>query len=142
MYDNNGEYINGFIERKAGGTIEGSIVIEGIDLSPITAVMFKREDEKYLWIRRKDALVYDEKTQRYNNKKREPRFEAYLKFQVNDNVVAYRGEFYFMRWKFSAVGIWDAVFGRTKGRINLFVEKLPMSKQDIINATNKKLNNE
>lgn len=128
------EYVNGYIERRSEGKYEGSVKIEGIDLSPIQAVFFKQESESYIWLRRKDALSYNYELQTYVTKKREPRWEAYLKKQTDeDNVVAYKGEFYFMRFKFSIVGVWDSVDGIRKNRLNLFVERLPMNKQDIIN---------
>ena len=128
------EYINGYIERKAEGKYEGSIKIEGIDLSPISGVFFKQESESYLWIRRKEMLVYNQELQRYITKTREPRFETYLKKTIGaSGFVEYVGEFYFMRFKFKIKAIWDAVFGIEKNRLNLFVERLPMEKQDIIN---------
>ena len=84
-------------------------------------------------------LVYDEYTQQYKSKKREPRWEAYLEKQMNENgVVAYKGEFYFMCFRFSIIGVWDAVQGMEKKRINFFVERMPMNEQNIINGLNKR----
>jgi len=137
------EAINGFIERKAGGTFEGTIKVWGVDLSPIQGVLFKDGGKNYLWLKRKDKLVYDSEQQKYDTKKREPRWEAYLEKQFDENnVIAYKGEFYFMRFRFSVVGIWDSVLGMQKNRLNLFVERLPMEKQDIIRKINERNSNE
>jgi len=138
MTNSYGEYINGYIERKSGGGFDGALMIESIDISPITAVAFKEGDKTYLWLRRKDMLVYDEKTQQYKTRKREPRWEAYLEKQMDGNTVAYKGEFHFLMFKYEIVGVWDKVFGKEKSRMNFFVERLPMEKQDIINGINKR----
>lgn len=132
MLNGNGEYINGYLERKSGGRYEGEIFVEGINLSPIQGVMFKQNDKNYLWLRRKDMLVYNADAQRYDTRKREPRWEAYLEKQVDGDVVAFKGEFPFMRLRFSIVGVWDYVLGRDKSRINFFIERLPMERQDLI----------
>ena len=140
MINSLGEYINGYIERKSGGQYSGSVVVDGIDLSPIQCVSFKQDGKNYLWLRRKDMLVYDEKTQQYLTKKREPRWEAYLEKQMDGNTVAYKGEFYFLMFKYEIVGVWDSVFGKEKSRLNFFIERLPMERQDIINGINKRNN--
>lgn len=126
------EYINGYIERKHDGRIDGGIRIEGIDLSPITAVMFTRDGETYLWLKRSDKLTYNAEQQCYISTKREPRWEAYLKKNMDGNKIVYKGEFVFLRFRFSITGIWDNVLGKESGRMNLYVERLPMQKQDII----------
>ena len=131
------DYIDGYIQRGKDGKYEGCIKVEGVDLSPIQAVMFRDEDKTYLWIRRKDILEYDFETTRYIRRKREPRLEAYLEKQLDGNTVAYKGEFMFLRFRFSVKGVWDAVEGFDKGRLNLYVERLPMERQDIINALKK-----
>jgi len=137
----NGEYINGYVERKAGGEYSGELTVEGISLSPIVAQYFKHNDENYLWLKRKPLLEYDTQTMKYNKREREPQFESYLKKQNNDGTFAYVGNFTFMRFIFKIVGIWDSVMGVGKnGRLNLFVERLPMSEQTIINAINKRKN--
>lgn len=138
MTNSYGEYINGYIERKNGGKYEGVLMIDSVDMSPICAVSFKQDDKTYLWLRRKDMLVYDDKTQQFLTKKREPRWEAYLEKQVDGSTVAYKGEFHFLMFKYEIVGIWDSVFGKEKSRMNFFVERLPMEKQDIINGINKR----
>ena len=140
MIDGYGEYINGYIERKSGGRFDGMLMIDSIDISPITAVAFKKEDKTYLWLRRKEMLVYDEKTQQYKTRKREPRWEAYLEKQMEGSTVSYKGEFHFLMFKYEIVGIWDSVLGKEKSRMNFFVERLPMEKQDIINGINRKDN--
>ena len=138
--DANSEYINGYIERRSGGRFDGTLRIDGVDISPITAVAFKEEGKTYLWLRRKDMLVYDENTQQYLTKKREPRWEAYLEKQMDGSTVAYKGEFHFLMFKYEIVGVWDSVFGKERSRMNFFVERLPMEKQDIINAINERVN--
>lgn len=138
MVDSNGDFISGFVERKGDGRIEGCVSIEGIDLSPITGKMFKRDDDEsiWLWLRRKELLEYDERTQKYRTRQRTPIWEAYLKKQLNGNAVAFKGEFYFMRLKFSIVGVWDSIIGRDKGRLNLYVDRKGMNEQDIIQKIN------
>lgn len=131
------DYINGYVERKKDGTYGGSLTIEGINLQGgITAVYFKDEDENYLWIRRKKVLEYDFESQVYRERDAKPQFEAYLKKQLENNAVAYKGEFAFMRFKYSITGVWDKVLGNDKHRLNLFVERLPLSQQTIINSIN------
>ncbi len=130
---------NGFIESGGDG-YEGEISVEGINLSPIVGVMFKQEGSVYLWLKRKDMLVYNANEQRYTSRKKEPRWEAYLKKQMMDNTVAFKGEFVFMRFRFSIVGVWDKVFGHSKKRINFFVDRLPMDKQNIIQGIRRRNN--
>ena len=131
-------YTNGYIERRKDGRYEGEIDVEGVDLSPIVGTLFKKGDSTYLWLRRKDLLEYDEKTEKYVNRKREPRWEAYLKKQMDGNVIAYMGEFVFMHFKFSIKGVWDSVLGYSNNRMNFYVERMPMSKQTIINNINER----
>lgn len=133
-----GDYINGYIERRSGGEYLGTIKVEGIDLSPIQAQYFKRDGDTWLWIKRKQLLEYDSHTMKYTKREREPRFEAYLKKQNDNGTFAYVGEFLFMRFKFKIVGIWDAIVGNDKGRLNLYVERLPMNEQTIINGINQR----
>lgn len=135
-------YINGSIERKNGGRYEGSVKVQGIDLSPIEATFFKDDNgDSYLWLKRAPIMEYDFDTQSYRTRKRKPVFEAYLKKQLDENVVAYKGEFMFMRFKFSIIGIWDTILGKENQRLNLFVERLPMSQQTILNDINERKKN-
>lgn len=134
----NDDFNNGFIKRVGEGRYEGNISIEGINLSPIVGTLFKKEDKTYLWLRRKDMLVYDDKEQRYKKRKREPRWEAYLGKTVGDNTVSFRGEFPFMRWRFSIVGVWDKVEGRDTQRLNFYVERLPLERQDLLRLNTQK----
>lgn len=133
-----GEYINGYIERKSDGVFEGELVIEGgINLSPIEAQFFKTDGITHIWLKRKRALEYDEKSQMFKKREREPRWECYLKKQLDGESVAYKGEFVFMHFRFSIKGILDNVLGNDKKRrINLFVDRMPMEKQTIINSIN------
>jgi hypothetical protein len=131
--------INGHIERRRDGKYTGSISVHGIDLSPIDATFFKDEnDDTYLWLKRSPVLEYDFDTQSYKSRHRRPSFEAYMKKQMDDGVVAFKGQFMFMRFKFSIVGIWDVVLGKETNRMNLFVERLPMSQQTILNDINER----
>lgn len=136
MLDYKGDYISGYLERTKEGKYEGELYCEGISLSPICGVLFKKEGKTYLWLKRKDILVYDAQEQRYIKRKREPRWEAYLEKQLDQASIAYKGKFSLMRFRFSITGIWDRVFGRTNERLNFFVERLPMNEQDIINGYN------
>lgn len=131
------DYINGFIERKQGGRYEGKITIDGILLPAISAVFFKDGDSNYLWLKRKKVLDYDFESQTYKEREARPQWEAYMKKQTDNNTVAYKGEFFFMHFGYSIVGVWDKVFGKDKQRLNLYVERKPMGQQALINAINK-----
>ena len=130
------DYINGYVERKQGGRYEGKLSIDGILLPSITATYFKDDGENYLWIRRKKVLEYDFETQTYKEREARPQFEAYLKKQLDGDAVAYKGEFFFMRFKYSIIGVWDKILGNDCQRLNLFVERLPLTQQTIINSIN------
>lgn len=131
-------YISGYIERKNGGRYEGSLSIQGIDLSPVEATFFKDGDENYMWLKRKPIMEYDMESQSYRTRQRKPYFEAYLKKQSDNNVVSYKGEFVFMRFKFVVSGVWDGVLGKDSQRMNLFIERMPVSQQTILNDINKR----
>lgn len=132
-------YINGYVERKERGAYLGSLNIEGIALSPIQGVYFTDEGNNYLWLKRKRVLEYDAESQTYKEREASPKWEAYLKKEIDGSVVAYKGEFNFLRFRFSIVGVWDRVLGTDKKqRLNLFVERLPMGKQTIINGINER----
>ena len=135
---NDSGYTNGYVERKVGGRYEGSVRVYGIDLSPIEATFFKDGYDSWLWLKRKPIMEYDMESQSYRTRQRKPSFEAYLKKVTDDGVVAYKGEFMFMRFRFSIVGVWDSVLGKENQRLNLFVERLPMSKQTILNDINER----
>lgn len=133
MYE---DFVNGYIQKN-GDKYSGELSIDGIRLQGgITAIYFKEEGETYLWLRRKKILEYSFESQTYREREATPQFEAYLKKQIDGNAVAYKGEFAFMRFKYSIVGTWDKVLGLEKQRLNLFVERLPMSEQTIINSIN------
>ena len=133
-------FANGYIQRSHGGLYDGKITIDGILLPEIFAVFFKDDNnENHLWIKRKKVLEYDAISQTYNEREAIPHWEAYLKKQLDGNTVAYKGEFYFMHFKYSIVGVWDAIFGKdVRQRLNLYVERLPIEHQVIINAINKR----
>lgn len=130
------DYINGYIQRSQGGSYDGKITIEGILLPAISAVFFKDDGENYLWLKRKNVLDYDHESQTYKEREAKPKWEAYLKKQLDGDTVAYKGEFFFMHFRYSISGVWDKVLGNEKQRLNLFVERLPLSQQTIINSIN------
>ena len=140
---NGEEYINGYIERHRGGKQKGVLRIERIDLSPIEGRYFTNSDgRKMLWLKRTPMLVYDDVLDKYERREKKPMWEAYLFKQQNSGDIAYRGEFVFLRFRFSIVGIWDKVL-TDKFRLNLFVERMPMKAQNIIKKiaeTKKKFN--
>lgn len=133
------DYINGYIQRTKNGSYEGRVTIDGVTLPTITAVFFRDGDENYLWLKRKKVLDYDFESQSYREREANPQWEAYLKKQLKDSTVAYKGEFMFLRFKYSIVGVWDGVFGKDEQRLNLFVERLPMSEQTIVKGINKRI---
>lgn len=133
------DYINGYIQRTKGGSYEGRVTIDGVTLPTITAVFFRDGDENYLWLKRKKVLDYNFESQSYKEREAEPRWEAYLKKQLKGSTVAYKGEFMFLRFRYSIVGVWDGVFGKDEQRLNLFVERLPMSEQTIVKGINKRI---
>jgi len=138
MYE---DYINGFVERTRDG-YAGRITIEGINLGEIVATYFKKENETFLWLRRMKILEYDDMSQSYVERDARPKWECYLKKQVDDNVVAFKGEFNFMRFRFSIAGVWDGVLGMDKHRLNLYVERMEKKQQRIINNINERKKNE
>lgn len=136
------ESSDGYVQRNSDGSFGGAIKIEGVDLSPIEAVYFKREGDTYLWLKRKPLLEYDHKTESYKERQKEPRWECYLKKQLEEGAVAFKGEFIFLRFRFNIVGVWDAVLGNDKKqRLNLYIERLPLSQQTIINNINERKRN-
>ena len=141
MVDNG--YVNGFLERKSNGEYQGNLTIDGVNISPIIGQYFKQDNEVYLWLRRKNILEYDDISMSYNEKDVQPRWECYLKKQVDKNMIAYKGTFFFMRFSFEIIGIWDRVLGNDKHhRLNLYVDRLPMAQQSIINNINKRKRDE
>lgn len=137
------DYVNGYIQRTNDGLYLGRITIEGISLGNITGVYFQKDGDNYLWLKRKKVLEYDDKTQSYREREPQPRWEAYLKKELSGDAVAYQGEFNFLHFRFSIIGIWDRVLGTDKHhRLNLFVERLPMAQQTIINGINERRKNE
>lgn len=133
---------NSYIERKHGGKYEGKLYIDGVDLSPIEGAYFQQDGENYLWIKRKPILEYDDETETFKEREREPRWEAYLKKQKTENTIAYKGNCAFLRLKYSISGVWDNILGKERNRLNLYVERLPMNQQTIINGIIKRKNGE
>ena len=129
-------YVNGYIQ-KVGGKYTGALTIDGISLlGGVSAVYFKQDGNVYLWIKRMEILDYDHASGTYKTRRARPYFEAYMKKTSESGAVAYKGEFVFMRMKYSICGVWDSVLGLERQRLNLYVERLPMSQQTIINSIN------
>lgn len=133
----NDDFISGYIERKKDGEYSGSIKVDGVDLSPITATLFKQDGNLYLWLKRKDIMEYDYDTSSFITRKREPQWECYLKRKLQDNTSVIKGEFIFLRFKYTITGIWDSIIG-DKQRINLFVERLPLKEQTLLKEINER----
>lgn len=122
---------DGFLEKTRSGTYEGNIIIEGIDLSPITGIYFKENGKFWLWLKRKDKIDYDFKDGTYTKRVAVPYWECYLEKQPNGRI-AYKGFFIFCHFKYSIVGMWDK-YMKDKDRINFYIERLPQEEQTIIN---------
>ena len=133
-----GDYINGFVQRESHGEYRGQLSVEGIDLSPIEAQYFKKDGSTYLFIKRKPIMVYDTETCSYRNRERKPNVEIYMKKQIDGDTVAFKGDFMFMRFKFNIVGVWDKILGKDNHRLNLYVERLPMSEQTLLRSINER----
>lgn len=137
------DYINGYIERQPNGQYAGKISIEGVALGTIEGIYFKQDGDNYLWLKRRRILEYDADTQSYKEREAKPQWEAYLKKITVDDGVVYRGEFNFIHFRFSIIGLWDKILGTdSRHRLNLVVERLPMSQQTIINGINERKRNE
>ena len=137
-----GDYVNGHIERTAQGGYSGQLRVEGIDLSPIEAQYFKKDGDIFLFIKRKPIMDYDIASESYITRERRPALQIYMKKQLNDNgVIAYVGEFMFMRFKFKIEGVWDKILGKEKHRLNLYVERLPLSEQTLLKSINERKRN-
>lgn len=136
------DYNNGFIDKDSNGEYVGDINIEGINLSPICGQYFKKDGDTYIWIKRRPILEYDFKTESYSRREREPTFECYLKKQPDGDAVSFKGEFFFMRFRFSITGVWDSyVYGDSHRRLDLYIERMPAEQQTIINSINERKKN-
>lgn len=143
MMEYYGDDTNGYLERKQGGRYEGKITVEGVNLSPIVGQYFKKGEKTYLWLKRKRLLEYDTNTQTYNERERKPQWEAYLEKQLDGDMVAFKGEFVFLRFRFEIRGVWDKILGQEKQqRLNLYVERMPLAQQTIINGINERKSKE
>lgn len=137
----NEDFISGYVERKKDGDYSGVLKIDGVDLSPIVATLFRQDGNKYLWLRRKDIMEYDYDTSSFITRKREPQWECYLESGLQNNSPIMKGQFIFLRFKYSITGVWDVVIGE-KQRINLFVERLPLKAQTLLNEINERKRND
>lgn len=127
---------SGYIERVSKGCYEGALDVEGVDLTPIEGVYFQEDAESLLWLKRKPVIEYNSFEMKYLPRPAEPRWEAYLKKEEKDGI-AYRGEFVFLHFRYAIVGIWDIGLS-DRNRLNLYVERLPMTEQNIINSINER----
>lgn len=125
------EYINGYIQRTPEGLYDGRLKIDGVDISPIEGMYFRENGDNYLWIKRKPILVYDQEQMKFNERRPNPYWEAYLK-KVGNTAYSFYGTFLFMRFKYNIYGIWDRNLGVERKRLNFFIERLPMKEQTII----------
>ena len=142
MFDIGG-YVNGFIQRRSGGKYQGDLIIDGVALDGgIDAQYFTLNHKNYLWIKRKPIMQYDFELQQYTIRKRKPYFECYLEKQIDNNVVAYKGKFTFLRFNYSIIGVWDKILGKDLQRLNLYVERMPMKEQTILNSINERKRND
>ena len=137
-----GDYKNGFLQREEGGSYEGRLTIDGVNISPIEGKYFKRDGELWLWLRRKPIMEYDFETQKFKTRSRSPVWEVYMQRKMMGAESAFKGEFFFLKFKYSITGIWDRVLGKDKRRLNLFVDRLPLSEQSLINKINEKKKND
>ena len=136
MFD---DYVNGYIERVKGGRYEGRVTIDGVRLDNIEGVYFERNGHNYLWLKRKPKMEYDMKLGIFVERPSTPAWETYLEKTTEKGVVAYKGECIFMRFRYSVTGIWDAVLGKDKQRLNLFVERMADKDQTIIRSINESI---
>jgi hypothetical protein len=124
---------NGHIELR-NGKYTGELSIEGIDLSPIVGIYFKKDDQYWLWLKRKDIIEYDFETDNYTKRKPKPYWECYLK-KTYDTKIAYKGTFVFCHFKFDIYGIWDRNL-KEKERLNFIIER--SKEQTLINKIKNK----
>lgn len=136
------EHVDGFVERDKKGNYVGQITIDGVSLGDIECQMFDEKGKKYIWLKRSPILEYDDKAMMFKRRERRPIWECYLEKQYEDRNVIFRGEFAFLRFKYSIVALWDKQIGLDNQRLNLYIERLPMSKQSIINKINERKRNE
>lgn len=132
-------YVNGFLEKSSEKANEyaGTLRIDGVDISPIHGMYFRKDSDSYLWIKRKPILDYDIGTMTYRERERVPKWECYLRKTMVGDTPMYVGTFFFLRFKYEIRGIMDSVLGNTdRNRINFYVERLPMKEQTIINEIN------
>lgn len=132
---------NGFLQRH-NGEIVGELIIDDVNLSPIEGKLFvnPKDAKQYLWIKRKQIIEYDDKTHSYIKREREPRWQVYMQ-KVESNSTPYVGEFTFLHFKYKIEAVWDLTdYGKSKKRINLYIERLPYEKQTIINEISKRRN--
>lgn len=133
--DYNDGYVNGYIERNGYGKYTGALTVDGINLSPIEGQYFKKDGETFLFIKRRPKMEYDVDKCEYVTRERKPTVLIYLKKQVgSDGVVVYKGDFMFMRFKFNIEGVWDAILGKERNRLNLFVERAPRQDQTLLQS--------
>lgn len=123
-------FVNGCLARKDSSYYVGELSIDRIDISPIEATFFDKDGDTYLWMKRRPILEYD--GQRYKQRLRRPHWECYLK-KKKDTYDTFEGTFIFLRFKYGIIAQWDATYDDKFKRMNIYVERLPMEEQTIIN---------
>lgn len=83
-------------------------------------------------------MEFDMELGKYRTRKRTPTLECYLEKQIDGDTLAYKGTFTFLRFRYSIVGVWDKILGKDLQRLNLYVERLPMSEQTILKGINER----
>ena len=132
---------NGFLQKR-NNRLVGEIIIDDVNLSPIEGRFFvnPKDAKQYLWIKRQQILEYDEKKHKYVTRESEPRWQVYMQ-KVESNYTPYVGEFTFLHFKYKIEAVWDlSDYGKSKKRINLYIERLPNENQTIINEISKRRN--
>lgn len=123
--------INGYLERKSSDRYRGEMEIDGVALGSIDGVYFREGGKMLLWLKRSPVVEYDDKERKFKKRRSEPAWEVVLEPMPKNDAANYRGEFIFLRFRYSIIGIWDEVW-KDRYRINFYVERLPMSQQTII----------
>lgn len=136
-------YVNGYVERSSFGGYLGKLTIEGITFPSIEGTYFKQDGNTYLFLKRRPIMEYDYEKGEYKTREPRPQVKIYMQKQVDgDGVVAFKGDFMFMRFKFNIIGVWDMVLGKDKKRLNLFVERAPRKEQTLLIGIAKRKSNE
>jgi len=127
------DYTNGILIRRKDSYYQGTLRIDGVDISPVEATFYKDGDDTRLWIKRRPLLEYDNKEHCYKQRLRRPHWEAYLR-RVKGVRDAFEGTFMFLRFKYTITAHFDVTYQDKFSHVNLFVERAPIEEQTIING--------